>query len=304
MMARMPELSSRLTSPTLKPSRLSISSCDRTRSPPFLPVPKSLLPSSTMAAHCRAMFSESSLDAASAASLAGSAESSDASHCAAIASWSTGSLPAMFFRSTSSLNDDFLEQNRVDLVWRNRRVDAPRQIFLEAKQARRTGEVGRTQFAQVGLEDVGHPRQRRLDSLGLLLFLDLEDDLGLEILHPLSGEPDQVHQHVRHFDIGQRLRRRRLRVCGPMSFLAVTSQEKEPGRPAARDGEHGNHSDDQLEFAFGRRRRSFCCAFLLVVRHRPPRSDLKNGFNADRRTSDAIQRGTSCALFQRYGNNG
>src|SRR5438552_1161824 len=51
MMARMPEWSSRLTSPTVKPSRLSISSCDRTRSPEFL-LPNSRPPSSTMAAHC------------------------------------------------------------------------------------------------------------------------------------------------------------------------------------------------------------------------------------------------------------
>src|SRR5580693_2426929 len=151
MMARMPELSSRLTSPTLKPSRLSISSCDKTRSPPFLPPPKSLLPSSTMAAHCRAMVSESSLASASAAAASGSWESSCASHCAAIASWSTGSLPA---------------------------------IFLDPKQARRSVEVAGTQFTQIGLENIGHARQRRLDRFDLLLFLDLEYDLDLEILHP------------------------------------------------------------------------------------------------------------------------
>jgi hypothetical protein len=96
MMARMPELSSRLTSPTEKPSRLSISSCDRTRSPLlFLPPPKSRLPSSTMAAHCSAMVPESSLAAADAAASAGSSESSDASHWAAMASWSSVGLPAM-----------------------------------------------------------------------------------------------------------------------------------------------------------------------------------------------------------------
>src|SRR5579863_721235 len=185
MMARMPELSSRLTSPTLKPSRLSISSCDRTRSPPFLP-PKSRLPSSTMAAHCRAIVSESSLDSASAAASAGSWESSCASHCAAIASWSTGSLPAMFFRSAWSLNDDFLEQHGGDLVGRYRRVDAPRQLFLETKQAGRAVKVCRAQFAQVGLENIGHARKRRLDRLDLLLFLDLEHELDLEVLHPFA----------------------------------------------------------------------------------------------------------------------
>src|ERR1700742_4227878 len=152
MMARMPELSSRLTSPTLKPSRLSISSCDRTRSPPFLPVPKSLLPSSTMAAHCRAMVSDSSLEAASAAAASGSCESSCASHCAAIASWSTGSLPAISIGSASSLDNDFLEHLCADLVRRNRSVDATRQVFLDAKQPGRTVEIGGPQFAQVSLE--------------------------------------------------------------------------------------------------------------------------------------------------------
>src|SRR5471032_2282836 len=187
MMARMPEWSSRLTSPTLKPSRLSISSCDSTRSPLFLPPPKSRLPSSTMAAHCSAMVPESSLAAAAAAASAGSSESSEASHWAAMASWSSRGLPAMIFRSAPSLNDDFLEQHRVDLVWRDRRVDPPGQFFLEAKQPRRTAEIGRPQFAQIGLEDIGDARQRRLDHLDLLLFLDLEHDLDLEVLHALAG---------------------------------------------------------------------------------------------------------------------
>ena len=71
MIARMPEWSSSVTSPTLKPSRLSISSCDSTRSPEFLPAPKSRLPSSTMAAHCRAMVSESSFAAAAFAASGG-----------------------------------------------------------------------------------------------------------------------------------------------------------------------------------------------------------------------------------------
>src|ERR1700716_3695778 len=147
MMARMPECSSRLTSPTLNPSRLSISSCDRTRSPPFLP-PKSRLPSSTMAAHCSAMVPESSLAAAAAAASAGSSESSEASHWAAMASWSSMLLPAMVLKSVSSLNDDFLEQHGVDLARRDRRIDPLGQLFLETKQARRTGEIGRPQLAQ------------------------------------------------------------------------------------------------------------------------------------------------------------
>jgi hypothetical protein len=86
MMARMPEFSSILSSPSLKPSRLSISSCDSTRSPPALPISRLRLPSSTIAAHCSAMVSVSVLASASAAAAAGSSESSAPSHSAASAS--------------------------------------------------------------------------------------------------------------------------------------------------------------------------------------------------------------------------
>src|ERR1700732_3245575 len=180
MMARMPEWASRLTSPTLKPSRLSISSCERTRSPPFLPPPKSRLPSSTMAAHCSAMVPESSLAAAASAAFRRSSASSDASHWAAIASWSTGSLSAMISRSVSSLNDDFLEQHGVDRVRRDRDVDPTGQLFLEAEQAGGTVEVDRPQFAQIGLKQVGDARPGRLDRLCLLVFPELEHDPDLE----------------------------------------------------------------------------------------------------------------------------
>src|SRR5258708_31222224 len=194
MMARTPELSSRLTAPTEKPSRLSISSCDSTRSPPFLPPPKSRLPSSTMAAHCSAIVPESSLAAAAWAASAGSSESSDASHCAAMASWSTESLPAMIFRSVQSLNDDFLEQHGVDLTGRDRGIDPPGQFFLQAKQARGTVEIAHPQLAQIGLKNIGDARHRRLDRLELPLLLDLEHDLDLEILHALAGRTGQIDQ--------------------------------------------------------------------------------------------------------------
>src|SRR5712672_1213291 len=268
MMARMPELSSRLTSPTLKPSRLSISSCDRTRSPPFLPPPKSRRPSSTMAAHCSAMVPESSLAAAAAAASAGSSESSDASHWAAMASWSSMLLPAMVLKSVSSLNDDFLEQHGVDLARRDRRIDPLGQLFLETKQARRTGEIGRPQLAQIGLEDIGNARHRRLDRLDLLFLFDLEHDPGLEILHALAGRTDQIDQHFRHVDEDRRLRRRfHVRV----RFFTVTAKEHEPGHSAAaEDDEQTHRGDDQLELALGSDvgfRRAFC---LIGVRHRLP----------------------------------
>src|SRR5215472_15549157 len=149
MMARMPEWSSRLTSPAVKPSRLSISSCERTRSPLFLLTPKSRLPSSTMAAHCRAMVSDISFSAAAFAASTGSSESSEASHCAAIASWSTGSLPAMTVTHPSSLHHDFLEQHRAHRDRRDRGIDALGQFLLETEQAGRAVEVAWPELAQI-----------------------------------------------------------------------------------------------------------------------------------------------------------
>src|SRR4029079_17711771 len=276
MMARMPELSSRLTSPTVKPSRLSISSCDRTRSPEFL-LPKSRLPSSTMAAHCSAMLSESSLAAASSAAAAGSSESSDASHWAAIASWSIWSLPAMIFKSVPSLNHDFLEQHRADLLRRHGVVEALGQLFLEAKQPGRAVEVGGPQFAQVGLEQVGDARQVGLDGLDLLLFLDLEHDLDAEILHALARRADQIDHHVGHFEERRRLLRRRFGVL----LLAMAAHHEEPGAAAgAEDGREAPHRDEKLDLALFRRcgfavGRAFC---LLVISHCPAR--FQSGMNA------------------------
>src|SRR6266436_5396086 len=276
MMARMPELSSRLTSPAVKPSRLSISSCDRTRSPPFLPEPKSRLPSSTIAAHCRAIDSVNSLAAAASAAPAGSSLSSEASHWAAIASWSTGSLPAMILRPVPLLNDDFLEQHRADRDRRDRCVDPAGQFFLEPKQARGAVEVGRAQFAHVGLEDVGDARHRGLDRLDLLLFLDLEHDLHFQILHTLARRTDQVDQHVRHFNERRRLYRRRLGVF----LLVVMAEEKKPARgAAAKHGQRADHDDDEFELALGR---GDCLgtisrsAFRLIVLSHGPSIRLTN----------------------------
>ena len=61
-------------------------------------------------------------------------------------------------KSVSSLDDDFLEQHGADLVRRDRRIDAPGQFFLQAKQARRAIEIGRPQFAQIGLKNIGDAR--------------------------------------------------------------------------------------------------------------------------------------------------
>src|SRR6266702_5582886 len=265
MIARMPEWSSSVTSPTVKPRRLSISSCDSTRSPEFLPVPRSRLPSSTMAAHCRAMVSDNSFSAAAFAASAGSSESSEASHWAAIASWSTWSLlPAMIPSPPCSLDHDFLEQHRAALDRRDRRVDAPGQFFLEAEDARGAVEVGGAKFAHIGLEDVGDARHRRLDRLDLLLFLQLQHDLQLQILHALARRAGEVDHDVGHIDEGRRLRRGRL---GMMLVVAVTKEE-EPGRStAAEDGEQADGHDHELELVLRRSGFRTFAAFRFILCH-------------------------------------
>src|ERR1700752_1385140 len=137
MMAGVPEFLSTLISPAVKPSRLSISSCESTRSPEFLTLPKSRLPSSTMAAHCSAMVPDISLAAAALSASAGSSLAMDASHCAAMASWSIWSLPAMAKSPVPLLDHDFLEQHRADLLRRDRGVDAAGQFLLLAEQTGR-----------------------------------------------------------------------------------------------------------------------------------------------------------------------
>src|SRR5687768_2881277 len=218
------------------------------------------------------MLSESSLAAASSAAAAGSSESSEASHWAAIASWSRSLPLAMIMRPAESLDQDFLEQHRTHLLRRQRDIDALGQLLLEAKQTGRAVDVAGAQFAQIGLEQIGDARQRRLDRLELLLFLDLEHDLDLEVLHALAGGADQIDHHVRHFDKGRRLRRRRLGVL----LLAVAAHQEEPARAGAKDGDEPDCGNDQLELAlfcrgdfraFGR------AALCLVVRHCPARSN-------------------------------
>src|SRR5205823_1161173 len=108
-----------------------------------------------------------------------------------------------------------------------------------------------------------------LDRLDLLLILDLEHDLHAEILHPLAGGPDQVDHHIRHFDKGRRLRRRRFGVL----LLAMAAHQEEPAGAGAEDGDEPGDRNDQLELTLFRRC-GFCavCAFrLLALSHCPAR---------------------------------
>src|SRR6478752_560636 len=292
MMARMPEWSSSVTSPTAKPRRLSISSCDSTRSPEFLPAPRSRLPSSTMAAHCRAMVSESSFSAAAFAASAGSSESSEASHWAAIASWSGWSVPAMIPSPSCSLDHDFLEQHRADLDRSDRRVDALGQLFLEAEDAGGTVEVGGAQLARIGLEDVGDARHRRLDRLDLLLFLQLQHDLELQILHALARRAGEVDHDVGNLDERRRLgRRRRL----GMAHVVAVAEEAEPGRSTdAEDGEQADGHDDEPELVLrrsGYRAFGGQAAFRINLCHGRSRRSSRKGSKerSQPADSDAIQ---------------
>src|SRR5262245_10806799 len=210
MIARMPELSLSETSARLKPSRLSISSWVRMRSAPPLALCMKLEPSSTMAAHCEAAASVPSLalstGAACCCAFAASA-SSASPHSAASASWSIWSLPRLMVHplvrakadraeslpvqsrqgsENASLDDDFLEQHRIDAVRTDRHIDAAGKLFLEAVEAGGAVEVGGPQLAQIGLERVHHPRHRRLDLRLRRRVGKLEHDLDLEILGALA----------------------------------------------------------------------------------------------------------------------
>src|SRR5437764_59408 len=137
MIARMPELSLSDTSERLKPSRLSISSWLSTRSVPPLPLlfGENLESSEGAADHCAAVVSTPGPAppvVGAAASAVAASGSSASPHSAAMASCSIWSLDWLIFFSTSlSLNDDFLEQHGVDAGGRDRDVDAARQFLLQ-----------------------------------------------------------------------------------------------------------------------------------------------------------------------------
>src|SRR2546429_1048094 len=89
-------------------------------------------------------------------------------HSAASASWSIWSfgtlMPSPYWRCPrASLDDDFLKQHGVDAAWRDRKIDPAGKLLLETVKAGGAVEIGRAQFAQIGLERVHHPRHGGLD---------------------------------------------------------------------------------------------------------------------------------------------
>src|SRR6478752_1239807 len=133
MMARMPELSLSDTSDRLKPSRLSISSWLRTRSvPPLFGLCANLV-SSPPPDHCAGASSTPGPVppvVGAAASLVAASSSSANPHSAAMASCSIWSFGWLMVATSPSLNDDLLEQHRVDAAGRNRSIDAACQLLL------------------------------------------------------------------------------------------------------------------------------------------------------------------------------
>src|SRR5262249_11693538 len=143
MIARMPELSVIDTSVMLKPRSVSISSWLRMRSARSFGLDENELVSSIIAAHWAAISSLTAFSGPELPAPGPAASSSTAPPLSpASASWST------FFSAmaTPSLDDDFLEPHGVPLAGRDRDVDAPGELFLEAVEARRAVEVGRPQL--------------------------------------------------------------------------------------------------------------------------------------------------------------
>src|SRR5205814_9907047 len=141
------------------------------RSAPPLAPWMNWLPSSTIAAHCDATASEPSGGPPSGGgpdtALVASASSAKP-HSAASASWSIWSfgtlMPSPYWRCPrASLDDDFLKQHGVDAAWRDRKIDPAGKLLLETVKAGGAVEIGRAQFAQIGLERVHHPRHGGLD---------------------------------------------------------------------------------------------------------------------------------------------
>src|SRR5690606_7169979 len=182
MIAWMPPSASP-SSATLKPSRVSISSWLRIRSAPLRPMASSS-PSPIMADQRSAISTSSAVRSPPPAS---SPPPSIAAHSAARPSSPPAAAPVAAAARRSSaeppcgaplsvvsfsamapgplLNDDFLEQDPVDLVRPDGQVDATQQLLLQSVDAGRALEVVCPQLAQVDLESVEHPRQDRRQGL-------------------------------------------------------------------------------------------------------------------------------------------
>ena len=99
--------------------------------------------------------------AASAVAASGSSASPHSAAMASCSIWSFGWL-MVGLATSPSLDDDFLEQHRVDPARRDGDIDAARQLFLQPVEAGRAVEIGRPQLAQIGLERVHDARHERL----------------------------------------------------------------------------------------------------------------------------------------------
>ena len=133
------------------------------------------------------------------------------------------------------------------------RVDAPRQLFLEPVEPGRAVEVGRPQFAQVGLERVHDARHQRLDALDEVGLGQFEHDLHLEILRAVGAGVGEVDQHVRQVDEGRGLDHGLLGLLGFGFAVAGEHEAITAEAAAAQNKQRGHRDDDRLfgEFGFG-----------------------------------------------------
>src|SRR5829696_4371648 len=195
-MARMPPAPVAESSCSEKPTTWSISSWDRMRSAPARSVESSPAPSSIMVAHSAAM-SLVLFEPPCSASAAPHSSASDASppsappaaltwpelcSARAAAQSSSRAWSSMSATALALLNDDFLEEHRVDLRRVDGDVDAAQQLLAQAVDAGGAVEVARPELAYEDLETILDPRQQRLDLRYELLVLDLERGAELQDL--------------------------------------------------------------------------------------------------------------------------
>src|SRR5918911_815152 len=251
-MARMPPAPVADSSCREKPTIWSISSCDRMRSAPARSPDSSPEPSSIMVAHSAAM-SLAFVDAPCSASAAPHSSASEASPLSAAALAAPVFCSARAAAQSSSragssgcatgfclLNDDVLEQHRVDLRRIDGDVDPAQQFLAQTVDAGRAFEVARAELAHEDLEGVLDARQQRLDLGDELLVLDLEGGAELEHLRALLVRlVREVDHHLADVDEGDGLHRllRLGRLAAAVPVEPVPAAAERTQRDEARGAE-------------------------------------------------------------------
>src|SRR5215207_1476043 len=200
-MARMPPAPVAESSCSEKPTTWSISSWDRMRSAPARSVESSPAPSSIMVAHSAA--SDASPPSAPPAALT----CPELCSARAAAQSSSRAWSSMSATALALLNDDFLEEHRVDFRRVDGDVDAAQQLLAQAVDAGGAVEVARPQLAHEDLKSVLDAGQERLNVRDGLRVLELEGGAELEDLGPLLVRlVREIDHHLANLEEGDRLR--------------------------------------------------------------------------------------------------